>query len=362
MRPTQTRAAYHPKAGGGYKNLAFKDVHLPALKPSEVLVKIHAVSLNSRDLLISAGTYPGALKDGTISCSDMAGEVVAVGNEVTEWKTGDRVCVGFMPEYLHGGVTVKSTKSALGVGEVDGVLTQYKNFKEYVSPNRFRAREDSLVAIPEHLSYEEGATLPCAAVTAYNALSSSVPVKAGDTVLVLGTGGVSIFAIQFAVASGATVIVTSSSDDKLAVAKKLGAHHFINYLKTPEWHTEVLRITNGRGVDHTVEVGGPATLAKSLQATRLSGFVAIIRARDTKESSSVAASVMLSAMLVRQLNLKGLQVGSVDSFKNMNRLIASRPEITRPVIDKVFAFEDSAKAFEHLESQKHIGKVVIKMF
>ncbi|KAJ8075207.1 hypothetical protein PM082_019535 [Marasmius tenuissimus] len=351
MFPTQTRAAYHPKVGGGYKNLAFKDVHLPALKTSEVLVKIHAVSLNSRDLLISAGTYPGVLRDGTIPCSDIAGEVVAVGNEVAEWKTGDRVCAGFMPEYLHGGVTVKSTKSALGVGEVDGVLTQYKIFKEY-----------SLVAIPEHLSYEEGATLPCAAVTAYNALTSSVPVKAGDTVLVLGTGGVSIFALQFAVASGATVIITSSSDDKLAVAKKLGAHHFINYLKTPEWHTEVLRITNGRGVDYTVEVGGPATLAKSLQATRLSGFVAIIRARDTKESSSVAASVMLSAMLVRQLNLKGLQVGSVDSFKNMNRLIASRPEITRPVIDKVFAFEDSAKAFEHLESQKHIGKVVIKMF
>ncbi|KAL0064882.1 hypothetical protein AAF712_008135 [Marasmius tenuissimus] len=279
----------------------------------------------------------------------MAGEVLAIGDEVTEWKTGDRVCANFAPEHLHGDVTAKSSSSALGAGEVDGVLAQYRIFKEY-----------SLVAIPEHLSYEEGATLPCAAVTAYNALTNPVPIKAGDTVLIQGTGGVSIFALQFAVASGATVIVTSSSDDKLAIAKKLGAHHFINYAKTPEWHAEVLRITHDRGVDYTIEVGGPGTLAKSLQATRRSGFISIIGALDVRDSGSENSSVIFSA-IHRQLNLRGIQVGSVESFKNMNRLMVSRPEITRPVIDKVYAFEDSAKAFEHLESQRHVGKVVINV-
>ncbi|KAK1228343.1 hypothetical protein PQX77_008596 [Marasmius sp. AFHP31] len=347
--PTQARAAYHPKAGAGYQSLAFKDVDLPTLKSSEVLVKIHAVSLNFRDLMISQGRYPIGLKDGTIPCSDMAGEVLATGDEVSDWKTGDRVCANFAPEHLHGDVTAKSSSSALGAGEVDGVLTQYRIFKDY-----------SLVAVPEHLSYEEGATLPCAAVTAYNALTNPVSIKAGDTVLIQGTGGVSIFALQFAVASGATVIVTSSSDDKLAIAKKLGAHHFINYAKTPEWHTEVLRITRDRGVDYTIEVGGPGTLAKSLQATRRSGFISIIGALDVRESGSENSSVIFSA-IHRQLNLRGVQVGSVESFKNMNRLMVSRPEITRPVIDKVFAFEDSARAFEHLESQRHVGKVVINV-
>ncbi|KAJ8072947.1 hypothetical protein PM082_019810 [Marasmius tenuissimus] len=347
--PTQTRAAYHPKIGAGYQNLAFKNVDLPSLKSTEVLVKVHAVSLNYRDLVISTGMYPGPSKDGLIACSDMAGEVVATGNEVTEWKTGDRVCANFTPEHLHGPVTAKSTSSALGAGAVDGVLTQYKIFKEY-----------SLVAIPEHLSYEEGATLPCAAVTAYNALTDPVPIKAGDTVLIQGTGGVSIFALQFAVASGATVIVTSSSDDKLAIAKKLGAHHFINYVKTPEWHEEVLKITNDRGVDYTIEVGGPGTLVKSLQATRRSGFISIIGFLDMNEAGAQVASLII-AIMSRQLNVRGIQIGSVESFKTMNRLIASRPEITKPVIDKVFAFEDSVKAFEHLESQKHVGKVVIKV-
>ncbi|KAF9256863.1 GroES-like protein, partial [Marasmius fiardii PR-910] len=243
--PSRTRSAFFPKVGR-YKNLEFKETAIPALKSSEVLVKVHAVSLNYRDLMITRGSYVTSYQDGLIPCSDMAGEVLAVGGDITDWKIGDRVCANFCPEHLCGDLTEKSRDSQLGSGEVDGVLTKYKIFKEH-----------SLVAIPEHLSYEEASTLPCAAVTAYNALIAPVPVKAGDTVLVLGTGGVSIFALQFAVVSGATVIVTSSSDDKLELAKKLGAHHLINYKRTPDWDQEVLKITDNRGVDYTLEVGGP---------------------------------------------------------------------------------------------------------
>ncbi|KAL0573821.1 hypothetical protein V5O48_008129 [Marasmius crinis-equi] len=348
--PTHTRAAYHPKAKQGYQGLIFKDVKLASLKPSEVLVKVHAVSLNFRDLTIPQGLYPAPIVDNLIPCSDMAGEVLSVGDEVSEWKVGDRVSANFALEHLHGDVTSKTRASELGVAYTDGVLTQYRVFKEH-----------SLVAVPEHLFYEEASTLPCAALTAYSALMDPVPVKAGDTVLILGTGGVSIFALQFAVASAANVIVTSSSDEKLELAKKFGARHTINYSKTPEWHTEVLKLTKDRGVDYAIEVGGPGTLAKSIQATRHSGYVSIIGAvAGMGAESDSTMSIILSAV-VKQLNLRGIHVGSVERFRDMNRLIASHPDTTRPLIDSVFAFEDTLKAFEHLESQKHVGKVVIKL-
>ncbi|KAF9256210.1 NAD-P-binding protein [Marasmius fiardii PR-910] len=347
--PSQTRSAFYSKPGQGYQSLDFTETALPSLKGSEVLVKIHAVSLNYRDLMIARGVYPIVSKDKLVPCSDMAGEVVAVGEDVSNWKTGDRVCANFSPEHIHGDPTEKSRASVLGAGEVDGVLTQYKIFKEY-----------SLIAIPKHLSYEEASTLPCAAVTAYNALMTPVPVKAGDTVLVQGTGGVSIFALQFAVASGATVIATSSSDDKLEVAKKLGAHHVINYKKTPDWDKEVLKLTNNRGVDYTIEVGGPGTLQKSFVATRISGFISIIGALAVKESNDSGSGIFISAIF-KNLNLRGILVGSVESFQQMNRLISAHPETTRPVIDKVFDFTEATKALEHLESQQHVGKIVIKV-
>ncbi|EEB90279.1 hypothetical protein MPER_11532 [Moniliophthora perniciosa FA553] len=343
--PTNTREFYYPKFGS-YTNLKLREATLSSeLKPSQVLVKIHAVSLQFRDLMISHGQYSTPTPEYLVPCSDMAGEVLAVGTEVTEWKAGDHVCANLLPDHLYGDASPQSVSAALG-GGVNGVLTQFKIFKS-----------TTLVAIPEHLSYEEASTLPCAALTAYNALHGPVPIKGGDTILDQGTGGVSIFAL-IALACGATVILTSSSDEKLELGKKYGARHTINYKKTPNWEEEVMRITKGRGVDHTVEIGGPGTFAKSMQSTRLGGWVHIIGALAKEEASST--NLIISAIW-RGLNFRGIQVGSIDLFETMNRLIETHPDVTRPVIDKVFSFEDSIKAFEYLESQVHVGKVVIKV-
>ncbi|KAK7018014.1 hypothetical protein VNI00_018440 [Paramarasmius palmivorus] len=279
----------------------------------------------------------------------MAGEVLAVGDQVTQWKTGDRVCANFLTKHIYGELTHEARLSALG-GGVHGVLTQYKVFQENV-----------LVAIPEHLSYEEASTLPCAGLTAYNAMRGPVPVKGGDTVLVQGTGGVSIFALQFAVTIGATVILTSSSDNKLALARKYGAKHTINYKKTPDWEKEVIRITGGRGVDHTIEIGGPGTFGKSLETTRLGGTIHTIGALDLQGDSNLTATGVIVSAILRGLNIRGIHVGSVELFNEMNRLLTARPDATRPVVDKVFSFEDTVKAYEYLESQAHVGKVVIKV-
>ncbi|KAK0224338.1 chaperonin 10-like protein [Armillaria fumosa] len=241
--PTTTRSYYFPTRGS-YRNLVLQTTPLPALRSTSVLVKVHAVSLQYRDLLVAWGQYRlSNIQDNLVPCSDMAGEVIATGSEVTRWKVGDRVCANFSTDHLDGDVTKEILDTSLGGGQ-HGVLTEYRAFPDY-----------SLVKIPEHLSYEEASTLPCAALTAYNALLGPKPVKAGDTVLVLGTGGVSIFGLQLAVASGATVIATSSSDAKLAIAKKFGAAHIINYNTTPDWDKEVLRLTEGRGVDHILEEG-----------------------------------------------------------------------------------------------------------
>ncbi|KAJ7710443.1 hypothetical protein B0H17DRAFT_1027076 [Mycena rosella] len=252
---------------GSFDNLVLEVVPLSAAKANEVLVKTHAVSLQYRDLMIGGAGYPGLVRDKLVPCSDMAGEVIAVGADVTQWKVGDRVSANFMLDKLHDELTPEIAATALG-GASHGVLTEFRTFPAH-----------SLVEIPEHLSYEEAATLPCAAVTAYNALMSGFsPMKAGDTILVQGTGGVSIFALQFAVASGATVISLSSSDEKLKTAKKLGAKHVINYKTTPEWDAGVLKITNGSGVDRVIEVVGNATLKRSIAATKMNGSIDIIGA------------------------------------------------------------------------------------
>ncbi|KAJ7597942.1 hypothetical protein C8J56DRAFT_331057 [Mycena floridula] len=274
----------------------------------------------------------------------MAGEVVAVGKGVTEWKSGDRVCANFYPDLIAGDLTREIQKNDLG-GQLDGVLTEYKIFKPH-----------ALVAIPDHLSYEEASTLLCAALTAYNSFMGPVPLKGGDIVLVQGTGGVSISGLQMAVASGATVIATSSSDEKLEVAKKLGAKYVINYNKTPNWDDEVLKITNGRGVDHILEIGGFGTLEKSMKCARLAGWIHIIGLLATGESPKI-----FPHLITKGLMLRGIQIGSVAQFKDMNRLLAAHPEATRPLIDRVFPFEDAVKAWIHLESQAHVGKIVIKV-
>ncbi|KII86514.1 hypothetical protein PLICRDRAFT_56210 [Plicaturopsis crispa FD-325 SS-3] len=337
---------YHLSKFDGIHDLAISEVPLPQIRGTEVLVKIHAVSLNFRDLNVITGTYPLPVKANVIPTSDSAGKIVALGADVLaskKWAIGDRVCANFALDHLHGDTSAAIQGTSLGA-PVDGVLAEYKAFPAH-----------ALVKIPDQLSYEEASTLPCAALTAYNALLGPVPLKGGDTVLVQGTGGVSIFALQIAVASGATVIATSSSDAKLQVAKSLGAHHLINYKKTPDWHNEVLRITNGVGVDHVVEVGGSGTMAKTVQAVRYDGWVhAIGYVAEGGDEVNIAMSA-----IVKAFTLRGIQIGSVAQFEDLMKLVTAAD--IRPVIDKVFDFEDAGKAYEHLQSQAHVGKVVIKV-
>ncbi|KAJ3867045.1 hypothetical protein EV359DRAFT_61780 [Lentinula novae-zelandiae] len=342
--PTTTKHYFWPKFGA-LANISSKESKLPPLKSHEVLVKIYAVSLQYRDLIVGLNKYHGDFPEELVPCSDMAGEVIAIGDEAgSQWKIGDRVCANFAADHIAGDTSPEIQKTAHG-GATHGVLTQYKAFRPY-----------SLVQIPDHLSFEEASTLPCAALTAYNALMGPVPVKSGDTVLVLGTGGVSIHGLQLALASGAQVIATSSSDEKLKIATKLGAHHVINYKTTPNWHDEVLKLTGGRGVDHILEVGGSDSLDKSLKAVRIAGWIHTIGFVGGGTPTEVVFPTIRKACFIR-----GIQIGSVAQFKDMNRLLSLHPEVTRPVIDKVFPFEEALKAYEYLESQAHVGKVVIKV-
>ncbi|KAF7775726.1 hypothetical protein Agabi119p4_4119 [Agaricus bisporus var. burnettii] len=343
--PTITRQYHFPKLGS-YLDLELREKPVNRPKPHEVLVKVHAVSLQYRDLLVAQGVYAAKdIPDQLVPCSDMAGEVLALGEGVLDFKVGDRVCANFSTDHLYGDPTPDIIKSSLG-GQSHGVLTQYRTFPAH-----------SLVKFPEHFSYEEASTLPCAALTAYNALNGPVPIKAGDTVLILGTGGVSIFGLQFAVAAGATVIATSSSDEKLQNAADLGATHLINYKKYPDWDKEVLKITNGVGVDHILEVGGLGTLPRSMNAVRVAGQLHAIGI--VSEDKSDANPII--PIIFKAITLRGILIGSVAQFKDMNRLISANPTKTRPVISKIFSLEEAREAYAYLESQKHVGKVVIKV-
>ncbi|KDQ55973.1 hypothetical protein JAAARDRAFT_133127 [Jaapia argillacea MUCL 33604] len=340
--PSTTREYRLPKADG-FHNLVIEQAELRSVKSTEVLVKVHAVSLQYRDLMVAFGKYGLGSKENPVPCSDMAGEILALGQDVKGWKKGDRVCSNFATDHIFGDATPATIATGLGA-PIDGVLTEY-----IILPAH------ALVSIPEHLSYQEASTLPCAAVTAYNALTGAFPLRGGETVLIQGTGGVSIFGLQLAVASGATVIATSSSDEKLKIAEKLGAKYLINYRKTPDWDQEVLKITNGRGVDHIVEVGGPGTLPKSLNAVRHGGHINMIGfVSGPGDTSSVPMQTLGKAA-----HLRGILIGSRSQFEAMNRLIIASQ--LKPVVDKVFDFEEAKEAYEYLQSQKHVGKVVIRV-
>ncbi|KAJ7034455.1 alcohol dehydrogenase superfamily protein [Mycena alexandri] len=347
--PTTARQYSFPELGS-YNNLVVQDVPVAAPRANEVLVKTHTVFLQFRDLLVASGAYANSqvFPSNLVPCSDMAGEVIAVGEDVKQWKRGDRVSANFFLDKIYEEHNADIIASALG-GARHGVLTEYQSFPAH-----------SLVAIPDHLSYEEALTLPCAALTGYNALLSGFePLKAGDTVLVQGTGGVSIFALQFAVASGATVIATSSSDEKLSVATKLGAKHVINYKKTPNWDEEVLKLTNGFGVDRVLEVAGNSTLQRSLNSVKISGSVDLIGALCGRVN--VPPVDIVGPSVYKGLKIRGIFIGSVKQFKSMNKLLSGNIETTRPIIDKVFPFEEGKAVFAYLESQAHVGKVVIKV-
>ena len=325
----------------GIDTLAKVDLPMPKPAHRQVLVKVHACSLNFRDLAIVLGKYRMPTKSNVVPLSDGAGEVVEVGPDVTRVKTGDRVASCFFQRWPGGLPGADTQGSALG-GAVDGMLAEYVVLEE-----------EGLVKLPAHLSYQEGATLPCAGVTAWNALVEHGKLTAGDTILVQGTGGVSVFALQFARLTGATVIATSSSDSKLARAKQLGAGHGINYKTTPDWDKAAVELTGGRGVDQVVEVGGAGTMAKSLGAIRSGGKVSMI--------GVLSGQADLNPMLImgKRANVQGISVGSTQMFEAMNRAISAGG--LKPVIDKVFGLDETPAAFKHLQSAQHFGKVVINL-
>jgi NADPH:quinone reductase-like Zn-dependent oxidoreductase len=344
LAPKILRKAQAVRTTGGTSidQLIFDSVEVPEPEAGEVLVAIKAVSLNYRDLAVVTGRYPRNPAEPTIIASDGAGQVIAVGDGVTAFRAGDRVAGSFFQKWIAGPYAREYGASALG-GAIPGVLTQLRVFDQA-----------GLIRIPEHFSYQEGATLPCAGLTAWNALVPSMHVQAGDTVLLLGTGGVSIFGLQFAKLHGARVIITSSSDEKLARAKALGADETINYKTTPEWDKEVLRLTAGRGVDMVLEVGGGETFTRSMNSVRASGQMAVIGVL-----SGVAGTIPVGLIGIQTLSVRGIFVGSVAMFEDMNRAITANQ--LRPVIDRVFPFEQSVDALRYLQSAQHFGKIVISL-
>ncbi len=329
------------RPGDGIDGLDLVEVPKPTPGPGQLLIRIRAASLNYRDLMTVKGSYGGPARIGLVPLSDGAGEVEAVGPGTTLFKGGERVCPIFCQSWLGGDLTETNTAAALG-GTLDGVLSEYVVL-----------HETGVVAVPEHLSFEEAATLPCAAVTAWNSLQHVGAVTAGDCVLVQGTGGVSVFALQFAKTMGARVIGTSSSDEKLTRARHLGLDEAINYRTRPEWQDVVLGLTGGRGVDHVVEVGGAGTLARSIQAARMGGTIGIIGVLTGR------SEIDPTAILRRRVGLRGVYVGSREMFEAMNRAIALHA--MRPVIDSTFSLERARDAWRHLEGATHFGKIVIQL-
>jgi NADPH:quinone reductase-like Zn-dependent oxidoreductase len=332
---------YEIAGGFGLDALRLADRPDPAPGRGEVLLKVRAASLNYRDLLVVKGVYNPKMNLPRIPVSDAVGEVVAVGADVTRVAVGQRVAGLFMPQWLEGELTDAKARTALG-GSVDGLLAEYAVLDQ-----------ESVVAVPGHLSDEEAATLPCAAVTAWNGLVASGSVRPGDSVLVQGTGGVSLFALQFARLAGARVIATSSSEEKLARVRALGASDGINYRTTAEWGEQARQLTGGRGVDHVIEVGGAGTLAQSLRAVRTGGHVALIGVLSGYGQFNPLP------ILMKGVRISGIYVGSRDMFEAMNRAVALHQ--LRPPVDRVFPFAAAPDAFRYMESAAHFGKIVIRM-
>ncbi|WP_374583634.1 NAD(P)-dependent alcohol dehydrogenase [Pseudoduganella sp.] len=335
--------AYHITPGAGIDSLQHVQLPQQALQYHEVRVKVRAVALNYRDLMVAHGTYPTSGEGAVVPGSDAAGEVMEVGPGVTRFRVGDRVATNFFPEWVEGKVSPEKTAATLGAGG-KGVLAE-----ELV------IHEDGLSAVPAHLSYEEAATLTCAGVTAWNALFVEGGVKAGDTVLLLGTGGVSVWALQLARAAGVRTIVTSSSDTKLERARALGADVLVNYRKNSEWQEEVLRATGGKGVDLVLEVGGQGTLARSIAAVAMGGKVAVIGGLG----GGFETGIQLLGLVVGGKNMSGIYVGSRAMQEDLSRLVAQRN--IKPVVDSVFDIHKAREAYQHLASGNHFGKVVISV-
>ncbi len=316
--------AFQIQGGFGFDALKLVEREAPSAGPGEVVVRMRAASLNYRDLLVVRGQYNPRMPLPRVPLSDGAGEVVEVGAGVNEWKTGDRVAGCFFQDWAAGPLTDRAAKSALG-GAIDGVAAELAAF-----------RREGLVRVPGHLSWQEAATLPCAALT----------------VLTLGTGGVSLFALQFAKLAGARVIITSGQDDKLARALELGADAGINYRSQPEWDRRVRELTGGEGVDQVVELGGAGTLPLSMRAVRTGGRINLIGVL-----SGAAGEVNPLPAVMRGLTMQGIYVGSRAMFEVMNRALELHK--VHPVIDRSFAWQDLPSALSYMESAQHLGKIVL---
>jgi NADPH:quinone reductase-like Zn-dependent oxidoreductase len=334
--------AYEIQKYGGLEGLKLVDRPLPEPDERDVVVQIRAASLNYRDLVVIRGQYDRNPREGRVPLSDAAGEVISVGSAVTRFKVGDRVAGCFFQGWPSGRFEAAMHRTALG-GPIDGVLMEQVKF-----------RQEGVVHLPEGYSFEEGSTLPCAAVTAWQSLIVRGQLVPGETVLLLGTGGVSIFALQIAKAAGAKVIITSSSDEKLERARKLGADVLINYKMTPDWGKVAAKLAGSEGVDHVVEVGGAGTFVQSVNACRPGGKIGLIGILSGREAVSEIFPIVAKAATVF-----GIYVGSREMFEALNRALEQTK--IRPVIDRVFPFEAAREAYEYLASESHFGKVVIRV-
>lgn len=335
-------STYRLSKSGAALALECGKLSLTEPESSRVVVRISAVSLNYRDLLVLQNAS-GDTRDGLIPSSDAAGVVEAMGSAVTRWKVGDRVSPMFFADWLSGPFKSRYLNSALGGGSVDGVLSE-----------RIAADESALVGVAAHLSMAEAATLPCAGVTAWHALFARGNLQADQTVLIQGTGGVAVFALQLTKAIGARSIVISSSDVKLEHAKALGAWHTVNYRSEPNWEAAVLRLTDGEGVDHVLELGGPETFDRSIAAVASGGNIAQIGVL-----TGFGPKPNLLPLQFKNANIHGICVGSGEHFRGLNRFLEQ--DNIRPIIERTFAYKEAAAAFDYLKEAQHFGKIVITL-
>ena len=323
---------------GGLENLKLTDTETPLLKDNEVLLKVHASSLNYHDLMVALGLIP--TEDKRVPLSDAAGEILEVGKDVSKWTVGDKVMSMCFPNWVSGPPKY-NLLSFIGDNQ-DGYATELISIPE-----------SAITKIPSNLNFKEAATLPCAGLTAWRALVDEGRLKSGETVLVQGTGGVSVFALQLAKTFGATVIATSSSEEKLEKLKSLGADHLINYKAHPEWGKEVLKITNNEGVDHVVEVGGAGTFSESVRCTKLAGHIALIGVL----SGPSVSEIILPRIFLKQIRLSGIAMANQDSQIAMIDYL-EKNEI-KPEISDSFDLKDLGAAFQHQIDNKHFGKISI---
>jgi len=332
--------AYEIVSDRGVDALALNQRQTSEPAVGEVLVAIRAVSINYRDLSTIEDPVARGIPYPRIPNSAGAGEVIGVGAGVTRFKSGDRVAGCFFQNWIDGGISVGAMASAMG-GPIDGILAE-----------TVVLREEGAVHVPDHMSFEEASTLPCAGLTAWNCLVEQGRLRAGNTVLLLGTGGASIAGLQIARMMGARVIITSSSDDKLERAKGLGADGLINYRQTPDWESQVLNLTDGIGVDVTIETGGGGTLEKTIEATRIGGTISLI-------GVLTGGTINPTSIMRKSIRLQGVYVGNRRMFEDMNAAFAQN--LVHPVIDRVFDFEDAPAAYHAMRAAGHFGKLVVKV-